>query len=332
MSYTEKDKSVDLNMSIEEVISSLSPMPLLTISSPQTIEKCSQLSPRQTDIFISSYPKSGTTWTQHIVISLLLLHQKKASSSSSSTENLQNLQYEHVSDFAPFYEIDAHWDDDDLIDDIRRRHKIIGRRIFNTHLRGNMLPANGNDRGKVIYVIRSPLDTCISFYHHLSNQNEGCYEKGLNHFFKEWMAGDIPFGSWSDHLLSYAPLMASDNVMVLSYEKMVQDLQSSVERIVKFLALDDVITINDVKDLLPTFEFSSMKNNLDRFQPKSVTWRNDFKFLRKGVIGNHKETLSDAQIKSFKDQLEKRRFYDKLRLMIGDASEGMRMLGVCSDD
>ncbi len=256
------------------------------------------------------------------------------SNADTDTENVSNnLKYDHVSDYAPFYEIDAHWDGDDLIDDIRERHEIIGRRVFNTHLRGNMLPActNGKNRGKVIYVIRSPLDTCISFYHHLSNQNEGCYEKGLDQFFKEWMAGDIPFGSWSDHILSYAPLVSSEHVMILSYEEMVGDLQPSVERIVKFLKLDDVITMEDIKDLLPSFEFSNMKNDLNRFQPKSVTWKNDFKFLRKGVIGNHKETLSTEQISTFKEHLAEKKYDEKLRLMIGNADEGLRMLEVCSD-
>lgn len=42
----------------------LLPMPLLPISSTATIEMCRNLELRDSDIFICSYPKSGTTWMQ----------------------------------------------------------------------------------------------------------------------------------------------------------------------------------------------------------------------------------------------------------------------------
>jgi hypothetical protein len=46
----------------EEPCYRLPSMPLLTISSPVTVAACAAFSLRSTDIFICSYPKSGTTW------------------------------------------------------------------------------------------------------------------------------------------------------------------------------------------------------------------------------------------------------------------------------
>jgi hypothetical protein len=43
-------------------------MPLLPISSKETIEMCCNLELRDSDIFICSYPKSGTTWMQQYVL------------------------------------------------------------------------------------------------------------------------------------------------------------------------------------------------------------------------------------------------------------------------
>ena len=164
--------------------------------------------------------------------------------------------YDHVSEFAPFFEIDAHWEDGDcdggggggdcddtppLAGDVRANHARLSRRVFNTHLRWDMLPKGRERRrlsatvdggvgraghgivasrtrmndgrhdnstmptcGKFVYVVRDLPDVCVSFYHHLSNQKEGTYGRGFEAFARDWMDGAMPFGSPLHHLLSYA--------------------------------------------------------------------------------------------------------------------------------
>eukprot|EP00558_Chaetoceros_sp_UNC1202_P001835 CAMPEP_0197257672 /NCGR_PEP_ID=MMETSP1429-20130617/79545_1 /TAXON_ID=49237 /ORGANISM="Chaetoceros sp., Strain UNC1202" /LENGTH=209 /DNA_ID=CAMNT_0042721581 /DNA_START=1 /DNA_END=630 /DNA_ORIENTATION=+ len=180
---------------------------------------------------------------------------------------------------------------------------------------------------KFIYLIRSPLDTCVSFYHHLSHQVEGCYEKSIDDFFREWMDGEIPFGSWTDHLLSYAPLIAADKVFLLSYEDMVNDLKGSVIKLVKYLEMDDVLTTGDIDEIVPSFSFQSMKKDLNRFQPKSVTWKNDFKFLRKGVVGDQKQQLSNASRNEFEKRIDANQFIAKVSIaMQGKGKDSIQML------
>ena len=68
-----------------------SDFPLLPITSPNTLNNCKNL-PLTNDIFIASYPKSGTTWTQAIVYHLL----------AAGRDDLPPL--EHISNFAAFFE------------------------------------------------------------------------------------------------------------------------------------------------------------------------------------------------------------------------------------
>ena len=125
-----------------------------------------------------------------------------------------NCDNAHLPDYAPFYEIDAHWESNtnELSEKVRTNHDKLGRRVFNTHLRWDMLPktaendsdCNGNvttepteqsnssredkqnllrpETGKFIYITRSQSDVVTSFYYHLSNQKEGTYTHGYTQF------------------------------------------------------------------------------------------------------------------------------------------------------
>ena len=314
---------------------SFPPMPLLSISSPKTIEKCKSLSLLPSDVFICSYPKSGTTWTQQIVLSLLLvnnrLQKEKRDDGNNKNEHEDIIEYDHVSDFAPFYEIDAHWEEsnsDSLDESVIHNHQRLGQRVFNTHLRWNMLPKCSSDTmkkdkkvqqqqqlqrpscGKFIYVTRNLPDVCISFYHHLSNQKEGTYTNGFEQFARDWMEGNIPFGSPLHHLLSFAEGFCDneycastddDNkhhgqpLLLLSYEKMKINLRNEVLRIIDHLNLKHIPMDVLDNEILPTFGFQYMKENSNKFQPKSVTWLNDYQFLRKGVIGDGKKMMTDTK-------------------------------------
>ena len=301
------------------------PMPFLPITSPETVGLCSSLPLRPNDIFICSYPKSGTTWTQHIVLSLLM--------KAKENKGMEKLDYSHVSSYAPFYEVDQHWKagESDLNPSIRANHEKLGRRVFNTHLRWDMLPKNmeggarsdaGSDKARFIYIARSPMDVCLSFYCHLSNQNEGGYEGTFDSFFDEWMRGEIAFGSYIDHVLSFVPALkdagGDREILLVTYEELVSDLSMVVSRIATFIEAD--VSKEDITELLPTFSFQQMKSDLDRFQPRSVTWKKGFQFLRKGVTGDSENVATDAQRHQLSDLFDDKCFASKLQSALAESS------------
>ena len=166
------------------------PMPLLPITSERTVALCAALPLREGDVFVASFPKSGTTWMQHIVHTL-------------ATDGQSPLA--HVSDACPFFEADRTWSaDGSLAAIVQANHAQISRRMFNTHLRWSMMPKS-HPGARYVYMTRRAADACVSFYHHLAHQaaEDGGFDGTLDDFVVEWSAGRAPFGSWSAHLKSW---------------------------------------------------------------------------------------------------------------------------------
>ena len=180
----------------------------------------------------------------------------------------------------------------------------------------NLRPATG----KFIYITRSQSDVVTSFYHHLSNQKEGTYTHGYTQFVLDWMAGNIAFGSSLHHLLSFVdgfvdneyasstteasnskPSAVSKEdheqpLLLLSYEALKHNLYAEVQRIISFLNLKHIPSDVLENELLPSFTFTSMKSNSSKFQPKSVTWLNNYQFLRKGIVGDGRELMMTTKV------------------------------------
>ena len=157
---------------------------MLPITSDATLGFCAGLPLHDGDVFVASFPKSGTTWMQHIVHTL-------------ATDGESPLA--HVSEACPFFEVDRTWDASTgaLAPAVQANHAKIDRRIFNTHLRWGMMP-RGHAGARYVYLTRRAADACVSFYHHLAHQSadDGGYTGDLAAFVDDWCNGRAPFGSW----------------------------------------------------------------------------------------------------------------------------------------
>eukprot|EP00928_Gymnodinium_smaydae_P046181 TRINITY_DN30770_c0_g1_i1.p1 TRINITY_DN30770_c0_g1~~TRINITY_DN30770_c0_g1_i1.p1 ORF type:complete len:369 (+),score=42.60 TRINITY_DN30770_c0_g1_i1:43-1149(+) len=265
------------------------PFPLLDIMSDRGLRAMHSLPPVPglPDVFVCSYPKSGTTWMQHIVSTLCAGGVKPG---------------EHVSDYTPFYDIDPHWDLDvpQLSESIQAKHRKNGRRMFNTHLRWEMMPSHLDAR--FIYVVRDGRDTCVSFYHHLSHQmkkdgSEPVETRDFAAFHADWVKGQMPFGSWADHLWSWNAAKGDERVLFVRYEDLLTDLKPNISRIASHLGVD--LTEAQLDNVLPKFSFNYMKENRALFEPVSVQWKDNFAFIRKGEASGGSELYTPQLLAEF---------------------------------
>ena len=126
-------------------------MPLLPITSDATMSLIAGMSVHDKDVFICSYPKSGTTWTQNIVFQLITRGRVPLS---------------HISDFSPFLEADRTWSA--AGSPVAAAGALLeGWRVFNTHMRWEQMPTSRRGGGKCVYLARGPQDVAVSYFHHI---------------------------------------------------------------------------------------------------------------------------------------------------------------------
>jgi hypothetical protein len=180
----------------------------------------------------------------------------------------------------------------DKFSDAQRLHLKDGYRVYNTHLRYDMLPTGA----KYIYTVRDGRDVVTSFYHHLSNQHiddGGFVGEGFEEFLDLFLRGQIPYGKWSHHLCAWMEAIdeGGGNILLVQYEDLKRNLEHEIDRIASFLGIEDY----NVETVLQRASFDYMKHHQSLFHPVSVRWKEGYNFIRSGVVGDHTTLFTDEQ-------------------------------------
>ncbi|XP_022245700.1 sulfotransferase family cytosolic 1B member 1-like isoform X2 [Limulus polyphemus] len=254
---------------------------------PYILQGLEEFEVRPDDIFIITYPKSGTTWTEEIV-SLIF--------NDGDTKKVQNKLL--------FYRV-HHLEVGRPIGHFRYLRKVKSPRLMATHLPLNCIPRQlRQSRCKIIYVVRNPKDNAVSYYHHHRMSTFlGNYKGPWDEFLTLFLKGHLVYGSWFDHVLTYWKfhLDHPDKVLFISYEELKIDLEKMVERIANFL--DHPLPAETIKTIASHCSFDQMKNNnmVNREQLPVTDFfdMSQSKFMRKGIIGDWKNYFTDDQNQEF---------------------------------
>lgn len=146
---------------------------------PESITEMSRLSLDPTDVFIVTFPKAGTTWTQNIV---KLLRNK---GEKDGVQLQQSIPW-----------IEANSDKNQIQVDLAALPK---PRAFKCHLPYDKLPFGKPHTTpcKYIYVARNPKDVIVSFYFHYARVS---VKRGIildwDIFFRNFVYGNLEFGDF----------------------------------------------------------------------------------------------------------------------------------------
>lgn len=238
---------------------------------------------RPGDVFVVSYPKSGTTWVQEIVWQMY---------------NEGKISKDTINSRVPFLEpgTSKTWRQPDIV-------TLPSPRLIKSHLTFNTIPKSlhDNTQCKYIYVARNPKDVVVSYFYFAESLKP--YGNGYNgpweFFLQSFIEGNVNWNFWHDHVLGWWKHRDDPNVLFLKYEDMHKDLRSHVRMIADFLGkpLSDEL-INRIAEQC-TFQGMAKNWACYTFSEKE----NGEGLLRKGVVADWKNHFTPEQNERFENEV-----------------------------
>nr|XP_057918642.1 sulfotransferase 1C1-like [Doryrhamphus excisus] len=249
--------------------------------------------PDPSDLLIATYPKAGTTWVQEIVD--LLLHSGDSETCKRAPTPIR----------MPFLENTARIGMPSGLDLLKAMEP---PRVIKTHLPFHLVPKGfWENKCKVIYVARNAKDNLVSYFYfdqmNLTHPDPGPWEG----YIQKFMHGQLPWGSWYDHVKGYWEEREKRNILYLFYEDMKENPRREMVRIMRYLDLslsDDVIS-----RIVELTSFKTMKDNPManyNFITKPIFDQSRSTFMRKGEVGDWMNHFTPEQAAEFDEDYEKK--------------------------
>ncbi|XP_045170042.2 sulfotransferase 4A1-like [Mercenaria mercenaria] len=182
------------------------------------VEEIEKMETREDDIWVCSFPRSGTTLTQELVILIETRDYEKATT----------MQLDEV-----FPIIDVKDDRFPYYKGIKYVEQMKSPRLIKCHLHYHMLPEQlRQGKGRIIYIARNPKDLVTSFYRLMQwgdQLEEG--DKTFHQFIDAFINGTGFSCPWSKHLLEFWEKRNDEHVLFLKYEEVVKDMAKAVRQI-----------------------------------------------------------------------------------------------------
>ncbi|XP_034659949.1 luciferin sulfotransferase [Drosophila subobscura] len=243
------------------------------------------------DVWMVSYPRTGSTWAQEMV--WLLGHELDYVAAE------QDIRMR-----SPLLELSALFSTD--------HHEMVAQAFGNTvelvrnlprpryarsHLSWQLLPEQFDEvKPRIVYTARNPKDLCVSYFHYckLLHGISGDFEQ----FVELFLGGHTPMGSYWKHVLPFWKRSNDENVLFIKYEDMITDLPAVVRRCGRFLNAPHLLNESSMKRICEHLTFDKMRQNkavnLEKVLPGAAS-----KFIRNGKIGDWRNHMSDAMSERF---------------------------------
>ena len=257
-------------------------LPSFITLTQQELDELKNFPLRPDDLFIVTYPKSGTTWLQQIV---KLIRSNGKDDSKTVDVAIPWILDVKSGTSSHLLDVDA----------------MPSPRAFKAHMPYQMMPGGipSTSLAKYIYVARNPKDVCTSLYYQLQNMKPINFTGKWDDVFQLFMTDRLYFGSWFDHVLEWWKHRDCPNVLFLKYEDMKKDPRGAVRAIAAFMGCDLKPEVVDSIAEQTTFEKMRSNDAANYSWWPPVVAPNGIPFMRKGVVGDWRNHFTAEQSERF---------------------------------
>ena len=229
---------------------------------------------RPTDVFLCSYPKSGTTWLGYLIAQTMRREDDNLRLGLNSFNKYVpdvNLAYTKRGSLAPHVELGD-------------------PRFFLCHA------AYDANFPKVIYMIRDPRDTMVSYWH---------YRKFLSPDFTmsltDFLSSDDHWPcDWDEHVSGWLLSRSHPNLLLVRYEEMHKDAAAVLQKVLEFAGLNQ--STAQIEAAVEASRFENMRAAEERFGVIGKAGDENERFVRKGRVGSWQEEMGYSDLRILEEK------------------------------
>ncbi|XP_063222115.1 sulfotransferase 1C4-like [Bacillus rossius redtenbacheri] len=252
---------------------------------------------RPDDVWVVTFPRSGTTMTQELV---WLVANDLDYKTASKVDLLQRF---------PFIEFSI-VNHDDFIAELKAENagspgaqatldslaasqvdvldQAASPRFIKTHLPLSLLPPDLLSAGcKVVYVARNPMDAAVSFYYQNRLLRNMGYVGDFPKYWDYFQKGLVPWCPYWPHIIEAWNQRNNPNLLFMFYEHVVKDMPGTIRKVAMFLGKQ--MTDAQVHKLADHMHIDNFRNNpsvnMDVLDKLGIISKNEQSFIRKGKPG-----------------------------------------------
>lgn len=216
----------------------------------------------ENDVFIVGYPKSGNTWVQNLVASIVYGLDASKAPDSLIQDLVPDIHYKH------YY----------------RRYQT--PMFFKSH----HLPKSEYKR--VIYLLRDGRDVMVSYFNFLKTLKNQEID-----FFKIVHGENLFPCKWHEHLEAWLSNPYNAKIIFISYENLYGDPINELKKLCEFIELE--IDSVSLEKIIQNTSFETMRNKESKWGMYHSQWPKDTFFTRRGKIGSYKDEMPSEVLEAF---------------------------------